>query len=289
MPAASRITCAIAILGRSLSSAQLQGTDATTSVSVLGQNCTADPMIRGGIRCPYDRLGRHGYWYDHVLVLWRQKLLFCGISKNGLTLLNQVAARVQRIPFKWFKLAPVQEREREKALPFATFVELLTNSSSGWGKFVVYRDPLQRFLSAYRSKCLLADSDGRKHCHQHFNLAQSQMSPLEVARRLPHKGMLNAHWAPQSVFCGQTVGKLWQHYTHIAFQNLSNGILAAYEGRVSEQVYLDMTHRLRRPSDPSHITNTSERAALALPDEVKQLVMKYYEADYRMLNLKPLL
>eukprot|EP00964_Phaeocystis_antarctica_P163216 scaffold138998_cov151-Phaeocystis_antarctica.AAC.1 len=68
---------------------------------------------------------------------------------------------------------------------------------------------MERFLSAYRSKCLLGDSDGRTHCHQVFKLNNSHMAPraeelsvLNVANRLAKYGHYNPHWATQSSFCG---------------------------------------------------------------------------------------
>ena len=76
------------------------------------------------------------------------------------------------------------------------------------GKVIVYRNPLERFLSAYRSKstkCLLGDAhDGRTHCHKVFRLEDENVSLVNVAYRLRTFGRHNPHWAPQSDFCGNT-------------------------------------------------------------------------------------
>ena len=75
-----------------------------------------------------------------------------------------------------------------------------------WRKVVVYRDPLERFLSAHGDKCLEARvgmskaikgvragparNDASKHCFKVFNLTREEgASPLAVARRLA----ANAH------------------------------------------------------------------------------------------------
>ena len=143
-------------------------------------------------------------WFDRVSTLEKGvDVLTCGIEKNGITLLNGVLAEVMGRKFQWFPANP-----STVGLSLEAFKDRLGDASNSWRKLVVYRDPMERFLSAYRSKCLLADGDrdGRKHCHDLFRLNDSQISVLNVASRLPQYGHHNPHWATQTSFCGGTVG-----------------------------------------------------------------------------------
>ena len=125
-------------------------------------------------------------WFDRVSVIEKGVLVItCGIEKNGITLLNRILATVLGRRFEWKPANP-----STMGLSLAAFKDRLGDASNSWRKLVVYRDPMERFLSAYRSKCLLADGDrdGRKHCHDVFGLNDSQISLLNVASRLPQHG-----------------------------------------------------------------------------------------------------
>ena len=88
-------------------------------------------------------------WFDRVIVLPSAKVLLCTAEKNGLTEINKLAATVMGQPHRWFQFSPAHQ-----GLDFATFQQYLRDSS--WRKAVFYRDPMERFLSAYLSKCLRA-------------------------------------------------------------------------------------------------------------------------------------
>ena len=137
-------------------------------------------------------------WFDRVSILEKGvDVITCGIEKNGITLLNRILAKVMGGRFEWFPANP-----STVGLSLEAFKDRLGDASNSWRKLVVYRDPMERFLSAYRSKCLLADGDrdGRMHCHNLFRLNDSQISVLNVASRLPQYGHHNPHWATQTYF-----------------------------------------------------------------------------------------
>ena len=80
----------------------------------------------------------------------------------------------------------------------------------GWRIAVVWRDPAERFTSAFTSKCVHAagDHDGRLHCERYLGLPKGTSPPTMDAvaaalrqREGPACGW-NAHWAPQACFCG---------------------------------------------------------------------------------------
>ena len=102
-------------------------------------------------------------WFDRVSILEMKgvDVITCGIEKNGITLLNRILAKVLGQRFEWNPANP-----STVGLSLEAFKDRLGDASNSWRKLVVHRDPMERFLSAYRSKCLLADGDrdGRKHC-----------------------------------------------------------------------------------------------------------------------------
>ena len=119
-------------------------------------------------------------WYDRVKVLRPERMLLCGIEKNGITVQEAIARLVHGLEpsaTDFFALAP-----HKAELPLAEYQALLADPA--WRKAVVYRDPMERFLSAYNSKCLRADPDGFAHCEAVFRLRAGEVSLLEVAKRL---------------------------------------------------------------------------------------------------------
>ena len=131
-------------------------------------------------------------------------------------------------------------------LKFERFLSLF--GSSEWRIGVVYREPTERFMPAYYSKCLLSDPDGRVHCHQLFGLRDDEISVEAVASGLKTHGRQNPHWAPQAEFCGGTVGWRWGQYTHrINFDNLTAGLLGLVQGRVKPETLTALRGALQTP------------------------------------------
>jgi|MDSW01.2.fsa_nt_gb hypothetical protein len=220
-------------------------------------------------------------WFDRVSVFMDMKLLVCGIEKNGITVLNRALAAAQRKNFSWFPNNPSKEH-----LSLEAFKRLLQDPNNSWRKLVVYREPMERFLSAYHSKCLLRDDDGKKHCHDTFRLNASQISILNVARLLALYGHSNPHWAPQASFCGNTVGPMWESYTHhISFNNLS-AIADVFEGWVPPKA-LSAVRSTLAPIHTAHghvsrhITNAKGLIGEESPD-VRRLLFDFYKDDYRV-------
>ena len=227
-------------------------------------------------------------WFDRVSILEKGvDVITCGIEKNGITLLNRILAKVMGGRFEWFPANP-----STVGLSLEAFKDRLGDASSSWRKLVVYRDPMERFLSAYRSKCLLADGDrdGRKHCHDLFRLNDSQISVLNVASRLPQYGHHNPHWATQTSFCGGTVGSMWTSYTHhVSFNNLS-GIADAFKGRVPPATFERIRIELKPAAPGKHITDAKAhvQADLGSP-AVRRLLYDFYSDDYRLFGTQGML
>lgn len=133
---------------------------------------------------------RDNMWFNRVSILKSIQVLICGIEKNDITILDQTIAAVMNQSVAWFPNNPEKEN-----LSVDAFKHLLQDRNNSWRKLVVYRDPVERFLSAYQSKCLMRDRDGRKHCHTHFNLKDTHISIKNIAKRLVLKGyMAGSGW-----------------------------------------------------------------------------------------------
>lgn len=233
-------------------------------------------------------------WLDFVMVLRESRILFCTIAKNGMTVATRLAGKSERLKrqAQFFQFAP-----QWTGMRYAVFLDALRHDRS-WRKVVVYRDPMERFLSAFHSKCQLRDFDGRKHCHQLFGLNDTEVSLLAVARRLKRFGHTNPHWAPQSRFCGNTVGPQWSDYTdHIPFHRFPSVVdllaehLSPLEGLELHQEF-NRSKRVRRPGDgykgvgsgARHVTNAAGTLRHELNPEVGWLLFDYYTEDYRLFH-----
>ena len=112
-----------------------------------------------------------------------------------------------------------------------------------WRRAVIVRDPIDRFVSAYMSKCARCrylpgkpspKGDGCYNCNSAMGLSRTRnWTMTEVALALAANGgsSKNDHWKPQATFCGG-LGSSWRSYTDIVpFENLAAGVGAVLEGR----------------------------------------------------------
>ena len=169
-----------------------------------------------------------GALFNRVVLMPPARTLVCAADKVGSTTINRIASLVLGKPLGKnngvFIGVPAAFN-----VSFAKFKRLLKDDS--WNRVLLYRDPIERFVSAYQSKCLLRDRDGRKRCHNVFQLEEPSIEA--VVARLPRYGYTNAHWAPLSHFCGGTVGAAWSAYSHhIPLHNLSAAFPELLRGRV---------------------------------------------------------
>jgi hypothetical protein len=254
---------------------------------------------------PVDSYDAQAQWYDRAFVLPAHRILLYGIEKNAVTVLRHAvvellraetdaAAAVHAASAPWWDAMSAQpgwcarcwEDSPQAHRPLHEhFLGLFRDPA--WRIGVVYRDPAERFLSAYRSKFLLADHDGIEHCHKLFGLSSNNLSIEAVARKLKKHGHKNAHWAPQASFCGATVGPLWHQYTHrIASDNLSRGLLDLVAGRVTSQTEARLALRLSKSmpwGGRGHLTGTAKHKG-NLSNATLRALRRFYSDDYRMLS-----
>ena len=230
---------------------------------------------------PSGEFDPNALWFDRVVTFPEKRIAVCGIEKNGVTELNQLAAAIQNDTMKsWFKYSP-----QANGIKFTTFLRLLKFKS--WRKALIYRDPMERFLSAYNSKCLKRDMDGYLHCHRFFNLTDDEVSLRAVAERLPRDGHLNPHWARQGAFCGNTFASNWQDYDfHIATKNLSR-LMDVFEGRLDTEERGRAQAFVRSSAPNRALSNHTTNAEASIHNEslaVRRLLYDYYAEDYRLFQ-----
>ena len=251
------------------------------------------------MRCPPGQLHEcSGVSEDEMrgwIVLPSLRLLACAVEKNGLTLqtaLAHAALNTSRWGYSQYFWKHFTTFRRDAAN--ASAAELLQLRDPAWRSSFVWRDPVDRFTSAYNSKCRQKDPSSRQHCHDFLQLQSRGAPPLSaVLASLRNRSgapcSWNPHWAPQSCFCGLSNHTRAARITHlIPFRDLSRGLEAFYRGRVEPAKIPSLRQQMSRLTMapamarwPSHCTHsTSASLAPSVQAEVRQL----YRVDYALLR-----
>lgn len=197
----------------------------------------------------------HLGWLSRAIILKRERIVICGIEKNAITVLNSVAAKVSGRPFAWFAYSPYKQAE---PLDDASIFRW---RDAQWRRAVVLREPIERFCSAWASKCgPTRDHDGHDNCEACLGFAhRDNATILAVIERLHSQGCArrNAHWAPQASFCNGTLETHWHNYTHrIDFRTLTASIPSLLRGRVPDSVVRAVRHDLSERNSSSLLKGT---------------------------------
>jgi len=240
------------------------------SVAGPSQQCT---VYAPNLRCD---------WLDFVMLDPERRILICAVPKNGDFAVETALAIATRTKFEWFSHAATAKHLHMNA----TAVRELFDQPS-WRRAVIHRDPVERFVSAFKSKCLMRDAiDGRANCHDVFQLTDSSVNIRAVAQRLPAFGHTNPHWAPQSHFCGGAVGQLWAKFTdHIPTSNVTHALPALFVSRLPPLVLRQMARALdpQRSANAQHATRAGGADMDQLQSDVRDAVAAYYSADYELM------
>lgn len=144
---------------------------------------------------------------EKFIVVPEHKLLFCYIEKVACTNFNMLfrSVRARYHPEQLEGSDYHRNTPEVHGVDLAHLERILANSS--WHKAVFYRDPVERFVSAFASKCEGADEDGPAHCQDQFGFpnisfgdAVQQIDDYDHNRADPHP--FNRHFRLQSDFCG---------------------------------------------------------------------------------------
>jgi len=195
---------------------------------LLAGSCTSG-VTAGQLRPPRPNLCRPGMQgpciLDAFIVVPEHKLLFCYIEKVGCKNFNELFRRLRS------RYDPSQMEGHWAArntpgvhhLTKADLEEMLV--SEEWHKAVFWRRPLERFASAWTSKCRGgADEDGQQHCQHQFGEASPYPLPFEetisfLANHDLEEGFENdtrfdRHWVNQHHYCGGLEHTL-RHYNTV--------------------------------------------------------------------------
>jgi Sulfotransferase family len=208
---------------------------------------------------------------------------------------------------QWFKNEPAHHQ-----LDKAQLQEMLV--SANWTKAVFYRDPVARFVSAFRSKCEGFDVDGDVNCHEAFG---NETIPLPQALyQMTHPAThahitVNAHFTPMIRFCGgldqtlhyydlvqplepRTVGTIVEALlVHVGVDNATKHALITEVVDSRGRLGTDLAHVQERfglePAwgvDDRHNTHSTRvlDRYMSTP-EAMQIVEDFYASDYALFRL----
>jgi len=147
---------------------------------------------------------------ERFIIVPEHKLLFCYIEKVACTKFNGLFNAVRGISSKnmWYHNSAHSLGWKKDDLANALV-------DPEWQKAVFYREPLERFLSAFLSKCAgRHDRDGPAHCKRffglpkisatHFSHAVASLATLDrgTAAFKQIETEFDAHFTRQAKFCG---------------------------------------------------------------------------------------
>ena len=267
--------------------------------------------------------------YDHFAVVPEKKLMFCWLEKVACQAFNDVFCSVNahhavgegatRIPdlwddgmswehgCDWMSSAPevfgMTSRDVHVAL-----------ESSAWTKAVFVREPLERFLSAFLSKCTAQHDHDQDLCRQMFNPddqcdeddeswddADEWDCPLPTFDRavqfmkdrhgkaLP-PGQAEDHWRQQSEFCAGTLREAFENYNliHLLDRETSRHTVMTLFNRSgidAETVPALNTHFPEGKRKGMHITNSAEKIHKYFTPERVRILLEFYASDYQRLRI----
>lgn len=214
------------------------------------------------------------------------------------TRLRLAAAGLERkakaIQFAWQLVASKNTRTEVRGGPPIREVQPMLCDPT-WTRIIVLRDPLDRFLSAWRSKCVEVES-GPWDCFWLPN--RGTAVPLKaIINTMNSSGDHgNIHWAPQVQMCGglQHTLRLYQHVIPFAAAgSVLPSIVAAHD---PEPTSAPAFYKALARPDPAdrHVTSriAGGRISSATPtqgdiQEAAHFVRRYYAADYQLISMLP--
>lgn len=152
------------------------------------------------------------YAAHHMLINREHKLLYCAVPKVACTEFMRLFMRLQNSKGRWQSDPHFRtDKPLFSQLPSNEATSIINDPT--WTKFVFFRDPAQRLLSAFVDKFEKGARYGESYAtrifkRRHLNfsefvdvIAQPKMGPV---KRSDHDGLhpwTNAHWRPQRFMC----------------------------------------------------------------------------------------
>lgn len=287
--------------------------------------------LAGGITSEYRRnfnpiVRTLGYQHFHVVA--SRKLIFCAIEKNANSAFDDLLCSLSHAPAESGVLQPLRRWLAVHLRTWADFelgcawmstyfayqglgIAQLSRAmrhlderegEPGWHSFVFVRDPLERFLSGYLSKCVPGHDVDHDVCEEVFGAYPiSFAAAVAVVNASGDRfalvpGRPNNHFRLQSTFCNGSVGRAEFDHT-IKLER------ATSRQRVAEMLRAVGVHNPSRQVPAfdyhfpaiatagkagggtfDHITHAEQQRARYLSDPAHVLVLlKHYAPDYRKL------
>ncbi|KAJ8605653.1 hypothetical protein CTAYLR_000160 [Chrysophaeum taylorii] len=231
---------------------------------------------------------------DRLIVVPEHRLLFCYIEKNACTAFNTLFLRVRhQSPRRiWF-----HNSYREHGLAADDVEDLVRNES--WHKAVFFREPLERFVSAFKSKCEPGhDHDGPMRCLRAF--ARRNVSFVDaVSSIIENDGALkpDPHFLPQVNFCGGLNATLKYYDTVVQLEpSTARARVSALLEKIGvvdpDLQFSDLFPQRgepypETPRAAAHFTHSHAkvRAYFQAAPRLARLLAHHYKDDYRLFGI----
>jgi len=243
---------------------------------------------------------RKTHWDNRMLIVPSKKMAFCYIEKNACTQFNKLFNALNGYGFDPHDDNPFWKSNSDsKDERIRSHFRKNISKANGWKMAIFLRDPAERFLSAWLSKCD-AWEHGGIDClgPQITNMSESKKVELfekTVVELLPKYigfvdavGFYNAHYDPQHVFCDgrrleeyDFVGKLSGPPAHIQEQVVD--MLKREAGTEDSDPLMDLIRKLF-PSESAagHGTGSASLMKQFYRNRtIYNRVVKAYASDYR--------
>lgn len=141
---------------------------------------------------------------DRILVYPKRKLAFCYIEKNAGTQFNALFNQLNNVTQEGTKVY------KRSSLSGMKMDRSTLRPEDGWKWGVFLREPLERYVSAFSSKCIEQEDHGN-NCRPSVSSVgpsaskSAKMAAFEKSVHLNYKDrdvQNNPHWVSQSRFCG---------------------------------------------------------------------------------------
>ena len=228
--------------------------------------------------------------FDFAMVP-QYKLVFCRIHKAGSSALNHLLPAIAPPPFpqhpSW-----TYYQTTDYGLQSDDMIRIMKDPA--WLKVVIYRDPLVRFLSAYRSKCEEFDADNV--CDDVFHKKRPTFAEAILRLYLRLEVSPDSHFMRQAEICN--LRKTWPYFDERFFlepaTSFDNIVRILNRARIPITESLNKTLYKNFPPlgtatvTTSHITHSADYSTLLEyynHDCYIKLMTHYYQEDYLLLQL----
>ncbi|CAM9888125.1 unnamed protein product [Chrysoparadoxa australica] len=229
------------------------------------------------------------------IVIPEVQLLFCSVPKVANTQFHLLLEAVQVAARREQGLDPAlppaknlfdMNTPQYHGLELADLEEMVMDPT--WKKAVFYRDPVTRFLSAYRSKCEEGHDGDRVQCKQAFGSSSASFD--QAIATIQAGPVRNLHWSSQVTLCGGLSTAMLEHYDLVAELRPETA-----EGSIMELLQLigldtdaldpAISELVARP-EGHHTTKAEEHICDYYSTRQKwEAVVSHYKRDYQVFDM----